>query len=208
MFVKICGLSTSQDVATAVAAGADAIGFVLTDSPRQVDPCRARILARSIPDTVLTVGVFGPTPVEQVRRAAGSSGLSAIQLHGSQPRAAFDAVADLGLILIRATSTGDARGAKVGDYGEHMLILDSASPGSGRSWFESVDDYRLPAGRWLLAGGLDPFNVAHAIAACQPWGVDVSSGVECSRGVKDGALIRRFIDNVRQRERPPSHHGP
>ncbi|MCA2223740.1 phosphoribosylanthranilate isomerase [Nonomuraea aurantiaca] len=194
MYVKICGLSEPEHVAAAVEAGADAIGFVLTRSPRQVTPERAAELAAAVPDHVLTVGVFrGETP-EAVRAATIASGVRGVQLHGRHPHGDFTALKDLGHTLVRAVDAeADLR---CGAYDEDLLIVDAPRPGSGEPWDWSAVRGR-PSGRWLLAGGLDPSNVAQAVAAAAPWGVDVSSGVELAPGVKDSALIRRFIAAAR-----------
>lgn len=193
MFVKICGLSTAQDVAAAVAAGADAIGFVLTESPRRIEPAAARRLAELVPAGVLTVAVFGREPSAEVRRAATAAGVGAVQLHGDHPPAAFAELRDLRLQLIRATSAAAGAAAVCGDFGEDLLILDSPVPGSGEPWDWSELGANPPSGSWMLAGGLAPANVAEAIAVARPWGVDVSSGVEVRRGVKDPALITEFV---------------
>ncbi|MGW4651143.1 phosphoribosylanthranilate isomerase [Kitasatospora sp. NPDC004289] len=193
MFVKICGLSTAPDVAAAVEAGADAVGFVLTESPRRVTPELVRELLAGVPEGVLSVAVFREEPAAYVREMVRASGVGAAQLHGNHPPAAFAELADLGVPLIRATSAAAAAGASCGDFGEDLLLLDSPVPGSGEAWDWAELGAKPPGGRWLLAGGLTPGNVREAIAAARPWGVDVSSGVEVRRGVKDPALITEFV---------------
>lgn len=193
MFVKICGLSTAPDVAAAVVAGADALGFVLTESPRRVEPAAVRRLVEQVPAEVLTVAVFRDEPSEHVRRAVLAAGVGAVQLHGDHPPAVFAELRDLGLRLVRATSASAAAGAACGAFGEDLLILDSPVPGSGEPWDWSELGANPPTGSWMLAGGLSPANVAEAIATARPWGVDVSSGVEVRRGVKDPALIEEFV---------------
>jgi len=194
LFVKVCGLRTPADVVTAVDAGADAVGFVLTPSPRQIAAADVRRLVDDVPPAVLTVGVFRGEPVDVVRQAVEEAGVRAIQLHGDEPPAHFDALARLGLPLIRATSpAGDLH---IGSHGEDLLLVDSPKPGSGTPW-EWTDLAQAIDGRWLLAGGLNPENVAAAVAALRPWGLDVSSGVEASRGVKDPGLIRAFLSAAR-----------
>jgi phosphoribosylanthranilate isomerase len=192
MFVKICGLREPEHVAAAVAAGADAIGFVLTASPRQVTPKRAAELAAEVPEDVLTVGVFAGQSVAEVRELADAAGVRAIQLHGNYPAESFAALADHPARLIRAVGADTTQPLTAGAFGEGMLLVDAPKPGSGESWDPAVLP-SLPTGQWLLAGGLYPDTVAAAIAAVLPWGVDVSSGVEVSRGVKDSDAIRRFI---------------
>ncbi|NIH79811.1 phosphoribosylanthranilate isomerase [Amycolatopsis viridis] len=195
MFVKICGLRTEADVECAVGAGADAVGFVLTPSPRQVTVAEAARLVAGVPPEVLGVGVFLGMPVADVRDIAVRTGLGAVQLHGRGYRAEdFAALTDLGLRLVRATSTSGSP-VEVGAFGEDMLILDSPRAGSGEQW--DWEALRGQTGQWLLAGGLRPGNVADAVRTVRPWGVDVSSGVESARGTKDHGLIREFLAAAR-----------
>ncbi|MGW5052016.1 phosphoribosylanthranilate isomerase [Actinokineospora sp. NPDC004072] len=189
MFVKVCGLKTAAAVEAAVTAGADAIGFVFARSPREIAPGLARALAQEIPDSVLTVGVFRGVPPQRAAEVAAEAGVRAVQLHGDYPPEAFTHFPNHR--LIRATALSADTDIKVGAYGEHMLLLDSAIPGSGERW--DLTDTPLPTGDWLLAGGLTPSNVATAIAEAHPWGVDVSSGVEARRGEKDPAMIKDFV---------------
>ncbi|AQZ64086.1 phosphoribosylanthranilate isomerase [[Actinomadura] parvosata subsp. kistnae] len=194
MFVKICGLSQAEHVATAVGAGADAIGFVMTRSPRRVTPERAAELAAEVPGHVLTVGVFRGEDPETVRAAALTSGVRAVQLHGRHPHADFTALKDLGVTLIRAV---DAQAdLRCGAYDEDLLLVDAPHAGSGEQWDWGAVRGRA-SGRWMLAGGLAPGNVRAAIEAAGPWGVDVSSGVESAPGVKDSRLIEEFLRSVR-----------
>jgi len=196
LFVKICGLKTEQDVDTAVEAGADAIGFVFSDSPRRIDPATAARLAARVPESVLTVGVFRREPLEYVRSVAAESGIGAVQLHGPEDRAYYAELASPGRTLIRAAAFGDAV-PRCGEYGEDMLLLDAPIPGSGIAWDWSRGPVAGPDEKWLLAGGLTPENVRDAVDATRPWGVDVSSGVERSRGVKEPALIMAFVEAAR-----------
>jgi phosphoribosylanthranilate isomerase len=194
MFVKVCGLRTSGDVAAAVAAGVDAIGFVLTESVRCLEVDEARQLVAEVPSGVLTVGVFRGIPTAEVGRLAAETGVEAVQLHGSYPPDAFKQLDNHR--LIRATTLTAETDLRVGVYGEDMLLLDSPIAGSGQRWDLSALT-QPPHGHWLLAGGLTPDNVAMAISAVRPWGVDVSSGVESTRGVKDQDLIRQFVAAAR-----------
>ncbi|MFI8344422.1 phosphoribosylanthranilate isomerase [Streptomyces sp. NPDC085639] len=195
LFVKICGLKTAHDVDVAVAAGADAVGFVFAPgSPRTVDAAAARELAGRVPDGVLTVGVFRGQSVAQVRRFAEESGVRGVQLHGEEGPEDFAALRAEGRTLLRATAEHVKR---CGEYGEDLLLLDAPDPGSGKPWNWGSADFTAPEGRWLLAGGLNPGNVREAVEATGAWGVDVSSGVERERGVKSPELIRAFIDAAR-----------
>ncbi|ARE75908.1 phosphoribosylanthranilate isomerase [Streptomyces sp. NPDC059558] len=195
LFVKICGLKTAHDVDVAVAAGADAVGFVFAPgSPRTVDAAVARELAARVPDGVLTVGVFRGQSVAQVRRFAEESGVRGVQLHGEEGPEDFAALRADGRTLLRATAEHVER---CGEYGEDLLLLDAPDPGSGKPWNWGSADFTAPEGRWLLAGGLNPGNVREAVRVTGAWGVDVSSGVERERGVKAPELIRAFIETAR-----------
>lgn len=193
MFVKVCGLRTAADVDVAVSSGADAVGFVFAASPRRVDADTARSLV-AVAGPTLTVGVFLGQPVEEVRAIAEATGIGAVQLHGDYPKDAFTALADPRWQLVRAVPFS-APDLRVGAYGDDLLLVDAPKAGSGESW-----DYASVAcldGQWLLAGGLTPASVATAAATARAWGVDVSSGVESSRGVKDHGLIADFLAAAR-----------
>ncbi|MBO7938059.1 phosphoribosylanthranilate isomerase [Streptomyces sp. S9] len=196
LFVKICGLKTERDVDTAVEAGADAVGFVFSASPRRIDPATAARLCRRVPEHVLTVGVFRDEPLADVRSVAAEAGIGAVQLHGSEGREYYDDLGAGGWTLIRAAAFGDSV-PRCGEMGEDLLLLDAPVPGSGVAWDWSGGPAPAPGEKWLLAGGLTPENVRAAVDAARPWGVDVSSGVEATRGVKDPDLIRTFVAAAR-----------
>ena len=194
MFVKVCGLSTPESVRSAVDAGADAVGFVLTSSPREVSPDQVRILLPLVPAGVHAVAVFRHEPASDAVSVARAAGLTWVQLHGTRTAEDVKTVHDAGMRLIRAVTMGAAPD-EFSDLGEDLLLIDAAVPGSGESWdYASVRAKGLGDREWLLAGGLEPGNVAFAAAAADAWGVDVSSGVESSRGVKDLAKIRAFVE--------------
>jgi phosphoribosylanthranilate isomerase len=193
MFVKVCGLSTPESVREAVEAGADAVGFVLTASPRVVSPHLATQLVKAVPDGVAAVGVFRSEPAADAVAIARAAGLDWIQLHGERTPDDVKTAHDAGMKVIRAV-TMDAEQDAFADWGEDLLLVDAAVPGSGEAWdYGSVRGKGLEGRQWLLAGGLDPANVARAASDAGAWGVDVSSGVEQSRGVKDLAKIRAFV---------------
>jgi phosphoribosylanthranilate isomerase len=194
MFVKVCGLSTPESVREAVEAGADAVGFVLTASPRVVSPSQVSRLLADVPERVIAVGVFRHESVADALAIARSAGLEWVQLHGDLTPEDVITVHDAGMKLIRAVTMAATADA-FADWGEELLLIDAAVPGSGEAWdyASMVDVTELQDRKWLLAGGLDPDTVAHATAASGAWGVDVSSGVEVSRGVKDLEKIRAFV---------------
>jgi phosphoribosylanthranilate isomerase len=194
MFVKVCGLSTPESVRAAVDAGADAVGFVLTASPRVVSPSQVNMLLADVPAGVAAVGVFRHEPVADAIAIARAAGLEWIQLHADITPEDVTIVHGAGMKLIRAVTMAATADA-FANWGEELLLIDAAVPGSGEAWdyASMVDVTELQDRKWLLAGGLDPDTVAHASAASGAWGVDVSSGVEASRGVKDLDKIRAFV---------------
>lgn len=194
MIIKICGITTVSDLDACVEAGADALGFNFwPKSPRFINVDMARQLARRCPPHVLKVGLFVDETADRIEQVMQQAELDVAQLHGLPARVpavrhwtAFSAATpDLAGIL-RATSA------------EAAVIDTPAGPqrgGTGRTF-----DWSLAAGlpgRIVLAGGLGPDNVAQAIRAVRPWGVDACSRLESAPGRKDHELVRAFIANIR-----------
>ncbi|MEV4428591.1 phosphoribosylanthranilate isomerase [Streptomyces sp. R-07] len=204
MFVKVCGLGTVADIDVSVAAGADAVGLVISGtSVRGLDRDRAVRLAAHVPPGVLSVLVVNDTPAADAARIARELGVGALQLHGTAYHAEdFTAAAEIFPRLWRATSLSDRPDTRVGAYGEEVLLLDSPRAGSGEPWDLSLLEAARPEGTWLLAGGLSPHNVGEAIGRARPWGVDVSSGVESAPGVKDHELVRAFVTAAKRAAAP------
>lgn len=204
LYVKICGLSTPETVQAAVDAGANAVGFVFAPgSPRTVVPELVRTLIDEVPAGVETVGVFRNQPLAEVLDLARRSGIGTIQLHGTEPYADLEAVINAGFATLRAFSIDDYRGLESDErmrWETGRILLDAVEPGAGVTFDTSKLTQSPPTGIWFLAGGLNPSNVAALIEKLNPAGVDVSSGVESSRGVKDAALIREFIAAARTAE--------
>lgn len=192
-FVKVCGLSTAQDVDVAVAHGADAVGFVLTESVREIPVQCAAELVKAVPAGIATVAVFRGEDIGKVLERAGQAGVGWVQLHGQRTATDVAAAHEAGFKVIRAVRRNDSE-EQFADWGEELLLIDASVPGSGESWdYAAVKD--LAAGRrWLVAGGLSAQNVAEALDASGAFGADVSSGVESARGVKDPKLIASFIE--------------
>lgn len=207
MFVKICGITNEDDALLAVAMGADAIGFVFAPSPRQIAPQQAYDITRRLPPEVLTVGVFRDEHPTRVVDIVNRSGVKAAQLHGNETAAQTAEVASKVRWVIKAFAAGSPRLAAADRYGTDMVLLDAPSPGSGKvfDWdlaAEAPDGLRL-----ILAGGLTPENVGEAIHAVEPWGVDVSSGVERAPGRKDALKVKRFVESARAAA-PTPYLGP
>lgn len=195
MYVKICGLSTIESARVALDAGADAVGVVMSRrSRRTVSADVAREIAGFVGGSADVVLVVDELPAVEAAAVAGGIGADVVQLHGTAYRPDdVAAVTAAGARVWRATSVTSADEVAVGSWGEEALLLDSPDPGSGRRWDFAVLEGRPLRGRWMLAGGLDPENVAEAVASARPWGVDVSSGVESAPGVKDLDRIRAFV---------------
>lgn len=203
LFVKICGITRVEDALAAVAAGADALGFVFwPGSPRAITPAAAARIGREVPPFVARVGVFVDAPLQELRDAADVAGLDVLQLHGPLSP---DACAGLPRRVLKALSVGpEFRAEDAAAYASHAagVLLDTysrTSPGGTGVAFDWTRARglraRLPF--LLLAGGLGPENVADAVATVQPHGVDVSSGVETSPGLKDHAKLRAFVAAAR-----------
>ncbi|MDQ2651386.1 MAG: phosphoribosylanthranilate isomerase [Actinomycetota bacterium] len=198
MFVKICGITSEEDALLAVAMGADAVGFVFAPSPRQLAPVRAADIAKRLPPEILTLGVFRDHAPERVVEIVRQAGLVGAQLHGHETIEATRWVRERLPVVIKAFPGGDPELRHAPNYSADIVLLDSASPGSGRVFDWSLAEGAPSGLRLMLAGGLNPDNVAEAIAKVRPWGVDVSSGVESAPGVKDPRLVRTFIKNARE----------
>src|SRR5439155_13534223 len=188
MLVKICGITRIEDAACAVECGATALGFVFwPGSPRFIDPAHAGAIVATPPPFVTPVGVFVNQRSDHVNRAAAAARLGVIQLHGDEAAAILD---ELSCPVLKAIALDRASDEAIDAWPPRtMLLLDTHDPvrrgGTGRigDWARaSAIASRRPI---LLAGGLTPDNVAEAIARVRPFGVDVSSGVEASPGVKE-----------------------
>jgi len=197
VIVKICGLTTEADALLAVGLGADALGFVLAPSPRQVSPSTVADIVKRLPQSVLTVGVFRDESPQRVTQIANHIGLGAVQLHGHETPAQTRWVGERVGTCIKAFSAGDPAIGRFEEFGADYLLVDGTSPGSGE-----VFDWRLAEGvvdptRLIVSGGLNPANVGQAIAHLHPYGVDVSTGVESSPGRKDPKLVGEFVSAAR-----------
>ena len=199
MFVKICGITSEEDALLAVALGADAIGFVFAPSTRQVAVDRARDIARRLPAELLTVGVFRDELPDRVVEIVQRAGLGAAQLHGSETAQQTRDVRSRVPLVIKAFPAGHPALSDLAAYGADMVLVDSATPGSGQVFdWGLAEDAPKGGHRVLLAGGLDGTNVAQAIQRVRPWGVDASSGVERDPGRKDPVKLRQFIDAAKE----------
>ncbi|MHB1115601.1 phosphoribosylanthranilate isomerase [Sideroxydans sp.] len=199
--IKICGITREQDLQAAVAAGADALGFVFYDkSPRNIPPQRASELLRALPPFVTSVGLFVDPLEGMVREVLAQVPLDVLQFHGDESpefcaqfgRPYLKAIrVRPGVDLVEcAARYADAQGLLLDAY------VEGVQGGTGESfdWALIPRELSLPV---ILSGGLQPANVALAVRAVRPYAVDVSSGVEASKGIKDAAMIAAFIKEVK-----------
>jgi phosphoribosylanthranilate isomerase len=206
LLVKICGIGTPEDARDAVAAGADALGFVFWFmSPRRVEPARAAAIARELPASVLRVGVFVDAPRDEMLRISDEVGLDLVQLHGEEP---LEALAGLPRPALKAVRVGKQFTAgEALRWAGHAagVVVDTRLPGETQlpggtgvpfDW-SLVKDLARRLDFLMLAGGLNPDNVAEAVRAVRPHAVDVSSGVERVPGRKDPARVRAFVEAAR-----------
>lgn len=199
--IKICGLTREADVDAAVAAGADAIGFVLyPKSPRCVSAARAGELARRLPPFVTPVALLVNAEPAEIDAAVQALPQALLQFHGDETPAACEAP---GRPYLRAARM--ASGFDLVDFARQFssaqaILLDAHVEGYGGGgkvfdWSLIPVNVSRPV---VLSGGLHAGNVIEGILQVRPWAVDVSSGVERAKGIKDAALMRRFCDAVRE----------
>jgi phosphoribosylanthranilate isomerase len=197
--VKICGITRTADAAAAASAGADAIGLVFyPPSPRFLSIERAREIRDALPPFVQTVALFVNADAAQVSQVIGRVHPALLQFHGDE---APDFCAQFGLPFVKACRV--KKGASALEYLRPFSraaawLFDSHVPEYGGVG-ESFDWSLVPVTDKpvILSGGLSPTNVAAAIRRVKPWGVDVSSGVESAKGIKDAAKIAAFMAEVR-----------
>ncbi|WP_227368721.1 phosphoribosylanthranilate isomerase [Halomonas sp. M20] len=196
--VKICGLTREEDIDAAVAAGADALGFVLwPGSQRAIDEERLAQLAARVPAFVTRVGLFVDQCPEFVHRCEAH--LDLVQYHGDETPTLCAQAARPWIKALRMRDGLDLHEAAERYAESRGLLLDAYKPGVPGGTGDTFDWSRIPATLAkpvILAGGLTATNVGEAIRAVRPYAVDVSGGVEHSRGIKEPTRIRAFIDHV------------
>jgi phosphoribosylanthranilate isomerase len=199
MLVKICGITRLTDARHAVACGVDALGFVFwPESPRYITPERAVDVIATLPAHVTAVGVFVNESVDGIRVIVERTGIGAVQLHGDETP---DYALALGWPVWRAFTVERAEAMSSAWPPQTTVLVDAADPVRRGGTGVKVDWERAAgiarAHRIVLAGGLTPENVVEAIETVRPYGVDVSSGVEDSPGVKNVDKIERFLTGAR-----------
>ena len=203
MRIKICGLTRKQDVQTAVAEGADALGFVLyAPSPRSVTAEQATELIQSVPAFVTTVALFVDESAQEIHRVLKICQFDLLQFHGDESPEFCRQFNRPYMKAIRVRSENDITIAVQNYPDAKALLLDAyvenLPGGTGQAFdWRLIPKLSIP---WVLAGGLNANNVADAIHQVQPFAVDISGGVEASKGIKDSKKIQEFIREVRNAE--------
>jgi phosphoribosylanthranilate isomerase len=196
--IKVCGLTSPADALAAVRFGADAVGFVFFGgSPRAVKPADAAMISGQLPTSTLKVGVFVDEEPERLRTIASMARLDVVQLHGNESAEYCAALKDFR--VWKAVRIGEDFDAEsLAAYDVEAFLLDTASGdaygGTGRTfpWPKALAVKKF--GKVILAGGLDGGNVAEAIRAVDPWGVDASSKLEAKPGVKDHERVKLYVE--------------
>lgn len=199
--IKFCGITRPEDALAAARLGVDAVGFVFQrKSLRYVDPARVAAIVRELPAFVTTVGLFVDPTEAEVQSVLAAVPLDLLQFHGAEPP---DFCAGFGRPWIKAVAVApgvDLLQSAANYAGSRGLLLDAFVPGmhggtgTKADWSAIPEALPLPV---ILAGGLTPANVGEAIRVVRPWAVDVSSGVEREKGVKDHEKMVAFIRGVR-----------
>lgn len=203
--IKFCGLTRAGDVRLAGELGVDAVGLIFaSSSPRRLAPEAARSLRDAMAPLVDAVALFMDNSVSEVREAIAHARPTLLQFHGSEDDAFCRR---FGLPYLKGIGM---QGAEQGMNGRSLharyphaagFVFDGHAPGAPGGSGLRVDVACIPddmSKPFVLAGGLDPANVYAAVRAASPWGVDVSSGIETQPGLKDGTLMRRFVEAVRR----------
>lgn len=214
VWVKICGNTSLADALVAAEAGADALGFVFAPSPRHVTVEQVAEISHKLPNSVEKIGVFVDATFDEIASAARLAGLTGVQLHSASPGSLTMRLRDefgRAMRILRVVHFGASAAAEVAalatDASFDALLIDSrtatAVGGTGVSFNWTAARTMLFTGerKMVAAGGLNPDNVAEAIATLRPWGVDVVTGVEAAPGQKDAAKVRSFVAAARAASR-------
>jgi phosphoribosylanthranilate isomerase len=207
--IKICGLTREADVDAAVQAGADALGFVLYErSARHVSPQRAAELASRMPPFVMPVLLFVNATAQQVQAGLQAIPNALLQFHGDETPEQCQAAARPYLRAVRMAQGVNLLDSAAQFHSAQALLLDAPVEGYGGGgkvfdWSLIPPSVPLPV---VLSGGLNPANVTDGVLRVRPQAVDVSSGVEVGKGVKDAVLMRRFCQAVRQADEQLASH--
>jgi phosphoribosylanthranilate isomerase len=200
--IKICGITNWEDARLAVELGADALGFIFTESPRRVTPEQAAAITGQLTPPVCKIGVFLDHQEEEVKAIAECCRLDGLQLHGQETPAYCKRFRQKVIKAFRIRDATDLKALSL--YEVDAFLLDtyheSLAGGTGKTFDWNLAVEAKKHGKIILSGGLNPDNVFSAITKVKPYAVDVSSGVEASPGKKDPVKLKAFIEEVRRAE--------
>jgi phosphoribosylanthranilate isomerase len=213
-WIKICGTTNLEDALASVEAGADALGFIFTDSPRRITPEAAREIVANLPDSVQKIGVFVNASRERVHNIVSKVGLTGVQLHGTENEQYVEELCrewndaktrkhKVRVIKAVPVRPGFENTLRSLSKSLDLFLLDSGAGGTGQSFDPkaALAGLKKAPVRFIAAGGLRPENVMEAIQVLKPWGVDVASGVEKEKGKKDHSKLKAFVQAVRQADK-------
>lgn len=202
--IKICGITNTDDAMAAVDFGADALGFnFYKKSPRYIDPQKAAEIITQLPPFIVPVAIFVNEREDRILETLKTACIHGVQLHGDETP---EFCQRFGNHVIKAFQVKDKESLKhMSHYRVSAYLLDSYREGLRGGTGETFDWHLAVVaktfGRIILAGGLNPDNVAEAVKLVQPYGVDVTGGVEREKGIKDHAKLKKFITEVRKASR-------
>ncbi len=195
-FIKICGITSTQDAEYAIDAGATAIGLVFATSPRKIDIATGKTISEYSKNRILRVGVFKDQSDEEILSIIENVELDCAQLHSPLSSELEKALRNLNIAVIKAMSVGTD---EIDEFDEHRvaaILIDGPSPGSGEdhAWEDVQQNFfQRPM---IAAGGLNTSNLSRIVTLTNAWGVDVSSGVEESPGKKNPAKVSDFVNKA------------
>ncbi len=200
MKIKICGITNLPDARCVIDNAADMMGFIFyKKSPRYISPESVKKIVKNIPKGFNTVGVFVNESNKAMIDIAEFCGLKTLQLHGHEPLNQVSQICGFG--IINALPMKEAKDLElISNFNDYTILVDTYGKdfgGSGRTIDWDLAKRAAKIGNVILAGGLTPGNIVTAVQTVEPYGVDVSSGVEKSKGIKDHDKIKTFIENLR-----------
>lgn len=201
--VKICGITNLEDALLVTEMGADALGFIFAESPRQITPAKAKAIIRILPPLVKTIGVFVNEEPAKIKEIKSVCGLDLIQLHGEEsPKICRDLMPHA-IKAFRIQNEWDIEKIKRYQGVVRAILLDTFLKGKAGGTGQTFDwplavkakETGLPI---ILSGGLGPENIQEAIKAVDPYAVDINSGIEKRPGKKDPVLMKNLMENIKK----------